>query len=75
MEELKQWLKEQRELKDLTQQQLAHKLGKTVDYVENVEHGDYRLEIIEFLYYCQALTIDPHQGIRLIEIDPQEQNK
>ncbi|MDC5311166.1 helix-turn-helix transcriptional regulator [Acinetobacter baumannii] len=48
MKASKECLKQQRELNDLTQQQLAHKLGKTVDYIENVEHGDYRLEVVEF---------------------------
>ncbi|MDV7613719.1 helix-turn-helix transcriptional regulator [Acinetobacter baumannii] len=75
MKALKEWLKQQRELNNLTQQQLAHKLGKTVHYVEDVEHDDYRLEVIEFIYYCQALNIDPYQGIRLIDLNPQEQNK
>lgn len=28
MKALKEWLKQQRELNELTQQQLAHKLGK-----------------------------------------------
>lgn len=75
MKALKEWLKQQRELNHLTQQQLAHKLGKTLQYIEDVEHGDYLLEVIEFIYYCQALNIDPHKGIRLIDLDPQEQNK
>lgn len=75
MKALKEWLKQQRELNNLTQQQLAHKLGKTVHYVEDVEHGEYRLEVIEFIYYCQALNIDPYQGIRLIDLNPQQQNK
>ncbi|MDN8271994.1 transcriptional regulator [Acinetobacter baumannii] len=75
MNALKAWLKHQRELNDLTQQQLAHRLEKPLHYIEDVEDGEYRLEIIEFIYYCEALNIDPHQGIRLIELDPQEQNK
>ncbi|MGQ1325614.1 helix-turn-helix domain-containing protein [Acinetobacter baumannii] len=49
MKALKEWLKQQRELNGLTQQQLADKLGKPVHYIEDVEHGDYRLEIIEFI--------------------------
>jgi len=75
MKALKEWLKQQRELNNLTQQQLAHRLGKPLHYSKDVEHGDYRLEFIEFIYYCQALNIAPHQGIRLINLDPQEQNK
>ncbi|WP_262926902.1 hypothetical protein [Acinetobacter baumannii] len=37
--------------------------------------NNLQAQVIEFIYYCQALNIDPHQGIRLIELDPQEQNK
>ncbi|HDI2995714.1 helix-turn-helix transcriptional regulator [Acinetobacter baumannii] len=72
MNALKAWLKQQRELNDLTQQQLAHKLGKPLQYIQDVEDGEYRLEIIEFIYYCEALNIDPHQGIRLIDLNAQE---
>ncbi|MDE4038307.1 hypothetical protein [Acinetobacter pittii] len=42
MKALKEWLKQQHEFNDLTQQQLAHKLRKPLQYIKDVEHDYYR---------------------------------
>ncbi len=64
---LQQWLIEQRQTKNLTKEQLALQLNKSVSHIQDIESGAYQLDIIEFLYYCKALGIDPNIGIELIQ--------
>lgn len=68
MHVLQQWLITQRQQKGLSQLQLAECLGKSVEFIEKIEQGDYVLEIIEYLHYCQALDADPSVGITLIDL-------
>jgi transcriptional regulator with XRE-family HTH domain len=42
----------------LTQQQLAHKLGKTQSFVAKFEGGERRLDIVEFLEITRVLKAD-----------------
>lgn len=64
---LQQWLIEQRQAKNLTLEQLANRLNQPVSYVQDVENGQYKLEVVEYLFYCKALDISPNQGIELIQ--------
>lgn len=64
---LQQWLIEQRQKKDLTLEQLANQLNKSVSYVQDVESGQYQLEVVEYLFYCKALDINPNHGLELIQ--------
>lgn len=68
MHALQQWLIIQRQQKGLSQLQLAQRLGQSIGYIEKIEQGDYVLEIIEYLHYCQALDADPSVGITLIDL-------
>lgn len=42
----------------LTQQQLAHKLGKTQSFVAKFEGGERRLDVVEFLEITRVLKVD-----------------
>ena len=64
---LQQWLTEQRQAKNLSLEQLANLLAKPISYVQDVENGKHSLDIVEYLYYCNALGISPNQGLVLIE--------
>ena len=64
---LQQWLIEKKKKKNLTLEQLAKKLNKSVSYVQDVESGQYQLEVVEYLFYCKALDINPNQGLELIQ--------
>ena len=68
MHALQQWLISQRQQQGLSQLQLAQRLGQPIGYIEKIEQGDYVLEIIEYLHYCQALDVDPSVGITLIDL-------
>ena len=67
MPTLQQWLISQRELKQLSQEQLAEKLGKCLSYIQSIEQGKYILDVIEYLEYCRCIDADPSIGISLIE--------
>jgi len=47
-------LRELRELAGLTQRTLAERLKKPHSYVHKVEHGDRRIDPIEFIAWCKA---------------------
>lgn len=64
-----QWLIQQRLQKNLTIDQLAQQLGQPTSFIQKVENGQYKLDVIEYLNYCKALGIDPNQGIAIIQTE------
>jgi transcriptional regulator with XRE-family HTH domain len=60
------WLKAARENKGLTMRDLSARLGKPHSYVQKVEQGERRLDVVEFVWYCEALELNPVQGIKLL---------
>ena len=64
---LQQWLTQQRQAKNLSLEQLADRLNKPFSYVQDVENGQYLLDVVEYLFYCKALDINPNQGLELIQ--------
>ncbi|NIE96799.1 helix-turn-helix transcriptional regulator [Acinetobacter sp. C26M] len=61
-----QWLKSQRKIQNLTMRELAIRMDKPHSYVQKVEQGERRLDVVEYIWYCDALRIDPQTGIHLI---------
>lgn len=61
------WFREQfvqrRQELGLSQRALAERLGVIYSFVAKVETGDRRLDIVEFLHYCQALYLNPSEMI------------
>ncbi|MGV0885498.1 helix-turn-helix transcriptional regulator [Acinetobacter venetianus] len=72
---LQQWLKKERKSKGISKLELSTALNKHSSYVDDVERGIYALDIIEYLYYCQALGSDPKQGIQYISSELKNQLK
>ena len=64
---LQQWLTGQRQAKKLSLEQLANLLAKPISYVQDVESGQYQLDVVEYLFYCKALEINPNLGLELIQ--------
>lgn len=60
------WLRSERLRLGLTMRELAHRLDRPHSFVQRVEEGDRRLDVVEFVWYCQALGIDPALGLELI---------
>ncbi|GHT83514.1 transcriptional regulator [Betaproteobacteria bacterium] len=58
-ESLQKALVEVRQSKGLTQTEIATHLGKPQSFVSKYESGERRLDVIEFLEVCQALSVKP----------------
>lgn len=63
---LRAWLKAEREARGLSMRDLATRLGKPHTYVQKVEQGERRLDVVEYVWYCSSLGCDPAKGISLI---------
>jgi len=45
---------------------LAERLDITHSIVAKIELGDRKIDFIEFIEFCSALEVDPHEGVDLI---------
>ena len=63
---LRDWLKNQRKAQNLTMRSLAQRMTRPHSFVQRVEEGDRRLDVVEYARYCIALGIDPRTGLELI---------
>lgn len=61
------WLKEARESQGLSMRDFAERLEKPHSFVGKIETAERRLDVAEFVAYCEALGLDPHEGIRLLQ--------
>jgi len=55
------WLSGKRVLLGITQQQLSEKLNRPQSFVSKYENGERRLDLIELIDICNALSSDPHE--------------
>ncbi len=60
------WLKEKREEKGLTMRALADKLGTQHTLIGKVEQGERRLDVVEFIKYCDAMEASAEEGLKAI---------
>jgi transcriptional regulator with XRE-family HTH domain len=65
-ETLRRLIKERRHRAELTQAQLANRLGWNQKTVSNIEAGSKRVTAIELIELSEALGFDPAAAIRRI---------
>ncbi len=63
--QLRNWLIKNRENADLSIRALAARLGVHHSIIGKIEDGTRKLELFEFIEYCQALDIDPKDGLAI----------
>jgi len=73
-EKLRTWLKQKRALTSLTLRDLAPMIGAHFTSVGKMEQDRKKIEIVEFVKYCQAIGADPHEGLEIIIQSISEQN-
>ncbi len=64
---LSELLRELREQAGLTQAKLAPLLGRPQNRVSDLERGGRRVDVIEFLDFCEAVGADPVGVLRQLQ--------
>lgn len=64
---LVRWLRSKREASNLTLRALAEEAGTFHSLIVKVEQCERNLSVVEFVQYCNALGVDPHEGIDIIQ--------
>ena len=59
------WLKDKRKEKGHTMRSLAQILGTPHSFIGKIENQERRLDVVEFVRYCNALEINPLEGIEI----------
>jgi len=63
---LTNWLKASREASGLSMRDLAAKLDKPHSYIGKVEQQERRLDVVEYVQYCEAIGVLPQEGLKII---------
>lgn len=61
------WLKEKRLEMPLTIRELAEKLDTAHSIIGKIEIGERKLDVVEWLQYCQALNADPFDCLKRLK--------
>lgn len=64
---LRRYFVSQRKQLGLSQRELADKLGVIASFISKIETGDRRLDVVEFIRYCQVLELDAESVIRQLK--------
>lgn len=65
-EKLRIWLKAQRDKSGLSLRDVAEAMGRHHSVLGKMEQDRRKIEILEFVRYCQVLGADPHEGINIL---------
>ena len=66
-EALVNWLISARKEKGLTTRELGAALDESHQFVNKVETMQRRLNVYEFVQYCEVLDLEPESGIALLK--------
>lgn len=65
-EKLRSWLKQRRVMASLTLRDIAPMIDAHFTSVGKMEQDRKKIELVEFVKYCQAIGADPHEGLEII---------
>jgi len=63
---LRVWLKECRLKKDLSLREVADIVGRHHSVIGKIEQDRRKIELMEFVQYCNTLNVDPHEGLEIL---------
>jgi len=59
------WLKNKRKEKGHTMRSLAQILGTPHSFIGKIENQERRLDVVEFVRYCNALEVNAIEGLEI----------
>ena len=62
-----QWLVDARKEQGLTVRQFAERIDESHQFVNKVETFQRKLNVYEYVQYCQALNLQPEDGLELLK--------
>ena len=65
-QKLTDWLKSQREAQGLSMRELGDRMNISHSFIGKVEQRERKLDVIEYLAYCDALGVSPIKGLKVI---------
>lgn len=65
-EKLQAWLKEQRRKSGYSQREASEILNRHHSIVGKIEQCRKKIELLEFVKYCEVLGADPQEGLALL---------
>lgn len=65
-DKLRRWLKTQREKKGLSLRAVSAVVDRHHSVIGKMEQDRRKIDIVEFVEYCQALGADPHEGLDIV---------
>lgn len=60
------WLKQARKDQGISMRELASRLDEPHSFVQKIEIMERRLDVFEYTLYCEALGVDPVEGLTLL---------
>jgi len=65
-QELLSWLKAGRLTKGLSVRQLALIIDEPFQFISKIETAQRKLNVHEYVQYCEALNLDPLEGLNIL---------
>lgn len=64
---IRKWLKAKREEKGLSLRDASQLVGRHHSVLGKMEQERRKIDLIEFVQYCETLGLDPKEGIEIIQ--------
>jgi len=65
-EALRRLLKEKRQRAELTQWDVARRIGRRQAFISAIERGQLRVSVVDFIAIAEAIGFDPRSAIRRV---------
>lgn len=55
---------------NLSQRELSRRLGQSSSYIDKIERGVRRVDVIELMQLCEAIGCDVHEVVNAVAAGP-----